>query len=544
MPGLTRSNSLPFYPRGPRGRHAIKLCVAATVLCIVATIGLLAWFMSSNAGAQFASSISFSSGKEQDHSSAKMGDYNAGQWVYFSLLLLVCTVNLTVVIPTLTVVLRRRFSSVSKRVALARHCHKDVKVEAILPCFLPNEKDIVEETIEYILKHVESPGEFKLWVVYNTPKDMPEVEARLQALADRVEDPHGRELAVVRAMDSKSKAENINLILPQLTSKYTIIYDADHHPDPESLLLMVEKIERRGVDCVQGSTYIRNLNAGFLARFVDADFFVTHFLIFPGMRLITRNAAFLGSNGMWNTKALQGTYFDHGMQCEDIDVSVRMLLKKHTIDFCPEARSGELAPANCQSLVKQRQRWAIGWDQVSLFHFRDILKSDVPRKTKVAVAWVLYARWLTEIVALLSGVVSPILFIVQLCSAPLFQDRGVAIQFLDNCLLYFCSAMLFCGIAEALFQVHHRGMQSFIQVFFVGLFALLAPGYILFQAYLIAISLFRIATGRDGGWVVTVRTGKKQDDPVSSTVAIEQAAGSHTTPKPLPADESAGAFFV
>merc|ERR1712159_609088 len=103
-------------------------------------------------------------------------------------------------------------------------------------------------------------------------------------------------------------------------------------------------------------------------------------------------------------------------------------------------------------------------------------------------------------------------------------------RLLDNCMLYFCSAMLFCGIVEALFQVHHRGMQSFIQVFFVGLFALLAPGYILFQAYLIAISLFRIATGRDGGWVVTVRTGKKQDDPVSSTAAIEQAAGSHTTP--------------
>merc|ERR1712172_290949 len=104
------------------------------------------------------------------------------------------------------------------------------------------------------------------------------------------------------------------------------------------------------------------------------------------------------------------------MQCEDIEVSVRMLLRKHTIDFSPEARSGELAPANCQSLVKQRQRWAIGWDQVSLFHFRDILKSDVPRTRKVAIAWVLYARWLIQIVAILSGVVSPILAIVGFCT--------------------------------------------------------------------------------------------------------------------------------
>merc|ERR1719353_2711537 len=157
---------------------------------------------------------------------------------------------------------------------------------------------------------------------------MPELEARLQALASRVDLPHGRKLCVVRADNSRSKAENINLLLPQLTGEYTVIYDADHHPDPESLMLMVEKIVRSNLACVQGSTYIRDLNSGILARIIDAEFFVTHFVYFPIMRLLTRNAVFCGSNGLWQTSLLQGTDFNPSMQTEDIDVSVRMLLER------------------------------------------------------------------------------------------------------------------------------------------------------------------------------------------------------------------------
>merc|ERR1719158_1639769 len=212
---------------------------------------------------------------------------------------------------------------------------------------------------------------------------MPEIEARLHALADRLDLPHGRKLAVVRNHSSKSKAENINLVLPQLTGKYTVIYDADHHPVPESLMLMVEKIIRRNMACVQGSTYIRDLNSGIVARLIDAEFFVTHFVYFPIMRLLTRNAVFGGSNGLWRTEVLQTTEFNPSMQTEDIDVSVRMLLEKHCIEFCPEARSGELAPVSLRALFKQRMRWAIGWDQVSLQLLQKLSSSDAQGTRKL-----------------------------------------------------------------------------------------------------------------------------------------------------------------
>jgi len=108
---------------------------------------------------------------------------------------------------------------------------------------------------------------------------------------------------------------------------------------------------------------------------------------------------------------------------------------------------------------------------------------------------------------------------VALTSAVLLAPLGIAKQFgfllfLDAGMLENFMFLLPIGIAiswgmEAIFQIHHRGRQSFIQVFFVLLFWLLAPVYILFQCTLIATSLWKIATGRDGGWVVTARASTK-----------------------------------
>ena len=73
-----------------------------------------------------------------------------------------------------------------------RNLEAKPSIEAILPAYLPNEKNLLEETIRHILKNVESPGDFKLYVVYNTKgKDDPEVEQRLQAMSEE-EWPKGR----------------------------------------------------------------------------------------------------------------------------------------------------------------------------------------------------------------------------------------------------------------------------------------------------------------------------------------------------------------
>merc|ERR1712080_336679 len=145
------------------------------------------------------------------------------------------------------------------------------------------------------------------------------------------------------------------------------------------------------------------------------------------MRLLTRNAVFCGSNGLWQTKVLQTTDFNPSMQTEDIDVSVRMLLERHCIDFCPEARSGELAPVSLRALFKQRMRWAIGWDEVSIQLFRKTVNSDAKATRKAAVSYICYSRWFMQIIGLIAGIVTPILGLVQRLS-PDFCHCGMATQ--------------------------------------------------------------------------------------------------------------------
>ena len=45
----------------------------------------------------------------------------------------------------------------------------------------------------------------------------------------------GRQLRVVKAAGSQSKAENLNLILQSIHDPFVVLYDADHHADPVAL---------------------------------------------------------------------------------------------------------------------------------------------------------------------------------------------------------------------------------------------------------------------------------------------------------------------
>ena len=100
------------------------------------------------------------------------------------------------------------------------------------------------------------------------------------------------------------------------------------------------------------------------------------------------------------------------------------MLRRVRIRFCPEARSGELPPATFLALYRQRLRWALGWDQVTITrfrhirhirhirysryiryiryirhiqvtiqHFRSIGTADLSCREKAALYWILPMRW-------------------------------------------------------------------------------------------------------------------------------------------------------
>jgi len=152
----------------------------------------------------------------------------------------------------------------------------------IVPCYLPNEQHILMETVEHILSRLEYPAAFTLILCYNTPTPLP-VEADLARLDGKVY-PGGRTLRILNVIGSHSKAENINAAMSRMVdSELVAIYDADHHPDPESLLVATAYMRAYGVDCVQGSTYLR-ITRSPMAYWINAEFFVTHFVYFPALQ--------------------------------------------------------------------------------------------------------------------------------------------------------------------------------------------------------------------------------------------------------------------
>ena len=127
----------------------------------------------------------------------------------------------------------------------------------LLPCYMPNEQDLVEETIDHILTKLRYPRSFTLVVCYNTPRPLP-IEETLAEM-----DGSAREgacagtlntLKVLKVTESTSKAHNLNAALSDVETDNVAIYDADTTPtrEPRSS----RRTCSRTAACA-GSTYLR-----------------------------------------------------------------------------------------------------------------------------------------------------------------------------------------------------------------------------------------------------------------------------------------------
>ena len=65
--------------------------------------------------------------------------------------------------------------------------------------------------------------------MYNSPTDLPAIEADLAAL-EPIHFEGGRRVCVLRASDSRSKAENLNLVLGMVLDEFVSVCD----PNPKS----------------------------------------------------------------------------------------------------------------------------------------------------------------------------------------------------------------------------------------------------------------------------------------------------------------------
>ena len=365
----------------------------------------------------------------------------------------------------------------------------------MVPCYMPNEQAIIQETIDHIMNAVEYPATaaFELLVCYNTPEPL-SFEAELHAWIEARRgawEAQGRSIRLMKVEGSTSKAENLNAALQTVGSELTAIFDADHHPNPDALLRSTSRLLDDGADCVQGSIYLRR-QPDVWAKLVHAEFFVTHFVYFPAMAFGARTGFFAGSNAVWRSAMLRRRPFRVGMQTEDIDMSMRVLLEEPNarISFCPESRSGELPCATLGALWRQRLRWATGWDEVTLDHAGRIWRAPLSLAKRLGMYYMLPLRWL----ALASVILSQAALLAGL------HGKRILVPLAKPMI----RAGALCSLVAGLNAVAFEQPSTWV---FIGLFLVLSPVYAAFNLALVVSSLVRIATGTVDGWAVTTRAG-------------------------------------
>jgi hypothetical protein len=243
------------------------------------------------------------------------------------------------------------------------------RASIVVAAFLPNEREIITETITYLLHTIERPaGGLEIILAYNTPCDLP-CETELRQIADA-----HHEFMLLRVADSESKAENVDAALEVASGEIICILDADHHPCADCLSRAWRWIAN-GYDVVQGRSVIRNHGATFLTRMIAVEFECIYAVSHSARSIAADTAIFGGSNGYWRTSVLKDIRFDQSMMTEDIDASARALLAGHRIVHDRSIISTELAPTSFHSFWCQRKRWAQGWLQVSIKHQRAFWRS-------------------------------------------------------------------------------------------------------------------------------------------------------------------------
>lgn len=243
-------------------------------------------------------------------------------------------------------------------------------VSVVIVAYLPNEQDIIEETLRHWLTQVVAPAAgWEVILAYNTPHQLP-VETRLHQLA--LQYP---ELVLLPVAQSRSKAENLNAALRQVRGEMTAIFDADHHPAANCLSLAWAWLCRGQYDGVQGRNIIRNAQDNWLTHLVAVEFECTYGVSHYGRSLLADTALFGGSNGYWRTVALRELGFSAKRLTEDIDATVRGLLKGYRLVHDPAIITTELAPNSLRGLWLQRQRWSQGWLEVAWHYTGRIARS-------------------------------------------------------------------------------------------------------------------------------------------------------------------------
>jgi hypothetical protein len=245
--------------------------------------------------------------------------------------------------------------------------HKALSLTIVIPCYMPNEEEILPDVLDFYeeqLKHY--PGETKVLIVWNSPKNHPEFEELMRKRETTWPVKGG--LVVKRCLYSTSKCDNLNMACDLIDTEIACLNDADTMLHWGTMVRGSVWIKDHGYDIAQSmNVHCKADCKGMPGEEGQETCHPYGVLITIGDGTKPQNMSsqnmrghspFNGRGGFWRTSALKKVGFDHHTVGEDHDAAYRGFAYfgfKGILDnnmLCQEQE-----PPDCKSLVSQRIRW-------------------------------------------------------------------------------------------------------------------------------------------------------------------------------------------
>ncbi|MFF4404791.1 glycosyltransferase [Streptomyces sp. NPDC001404] len=368
----------------------------------------------------------------------------------------------------------------------ARH-----RVTVVVPCH--NEAAVADRMVRSLLE-LDYPRELLQLIVVDDGSQDATYEI-LQGWRRRHPD---RLLVLRRTAGAGGKSGALNHAARHATGDVIVVYDADHAPERSALRYLAACFDDPRVGAAQGRCVIANGDDSLLARLVAVDYLGGYIVGEQGRSAYAGMPSYGGANcavrhsvlrdiGGWNERSLT----------EDTDLTLRVLLAGHQVQYEPDALDYEEAVTTARAYWRQRRRWAMGHQQVCRDYLRPILRHrgiSLPRKTELVYYLVIYHLPLLSLLGLVGGA-----FLTA------YPQELVPISVALWPVLFY-GPLIQLGVALVATRAPARRY-------------LLLPAYFplyVFGLLVVAKAWFDGVTGRAGGWAKTARVdrgGQGQEGP-------------------------------
>ncbi len=225
--------------------------------------------------------------------------------------------------------------------------------ERLLRVVIPahNEEGVIGELVSDLRRQEYPSPSYRIWVLADRCED------RTAELAERA----GASVAE-RSLGPDGKGELLKWYLsdhPLRADEALVVLDADNRVGVNFLSRLSEALES-GAQVVQASVLPSNLDASPIAAAAGLGDWMAREMIYR--RRASRGRPIeLGGTGLCVTAvALAEAGGWSGSFTEDLDLTVRLLLAGHRVQYLPEAKVWDEKPTDLRSAVGQRRRWASG----------------------------------------------------------------------------------------------------------------------------------------------------------------------------------------